>query len=61
MYATKEMSVSELIGCLIRKTGLLGRYQKGLGHLQYQEYEKAYRIWLGLVLCVKNSTHDLEY
>lgn len=48
MYATKGMSVSELIGCLIRKTGLLGRYQKGLGHLQFQEYEKAYRIWLGL-------------
>lgn len=48
MYATKGMSVSELIGCFIRKTGLLGRYQKGLGHLQFQQYEKAHRIWLGL-------------
>jgi TPR repeat protein len=48
MYATKGMSVSELVGCLIRKTGLLGRYQKGLSHLQLQEYEKAYRTWLKL-------------
>ena len=48
MYATKGMSVTELIGCLARKTGLFGRYQKGLGHLQYQEYEKASQVWLEL-------------
>lgn len=48
MYATKGMSVREFVGCLVRRTGLFGEYQKGLGHLQFQEYEKAYQIWLKL-------------
>ena len=48
MYVTKGMSVLDLIRCLIRRAGLFGQYQKGLGHLQYQEYEQAYRIWLEL-------------
>lgn len=48
MYATKGMSATELIGCLIRRIGLLGKYQKGLGHLQYREYDDAYQVWLEL-------------
>ena len=46
MYATKGMSVTELVFCLLRRTGLLGKYQKGLGHLQYQEYEQSYELLL---------------
>jgi len=38
----------ELIRCLIRRTGLYGEYYKGLGYLQYEEYEKACRIFLKL-------------
>ena len=48
MYATKGMSVSELLWCLIHRTGVFGLYKKGLAHLSYQEYEKAFDIWLGL-------------
>ena len=48
MYAIKGMSVTDLIGCVARKTGLFGMYQKGLGHLQYHEYEQAYQTWLKL-------------
>ncbi len=46
MYATKGISVTELICCLVRRTGFFGRYQKGLGHLQYQEYELSYELLL---------------
>ena len=45
MYATKGMTLSELLSCLLRRTGIFGRYEKGLAHLNYQEYEKAFAIW----------------
>lgn len=48
MYATRGMSVTALVGCLIRRTGLLGKYKKGLGHLQYRERQEACQIFLEL-------------
>ena len=38
----------QLVRCLIKRTGLFGRYQKGLAHLQYGEYAQAYSVWLDL-------------
>ena len=48
MYATKGMTVSELLWCLVQRTGAFGLYKKGLAHLNYHEYEKAFATWLKL-------------
>ena len=45
MYAMKGMRVPELLWCLIHRTGVFGLYKKGLAHLNYQEYDKAFEIW----------------
>lgn len=48
MYATKVLSVFELMGCLAKRSGLFGQYQKGLACLRYKEYGRATTIWLKL-------------
>ena len=48
MYATKGMSVTELIVCLVERTGIFGTYKKALAHLQYKEERKAFSILLKL-------------
>ncbi len=45
MYATKGMTITELISCLVRLTGFFGAYEKGLAHLNLKEYDKAIAIW----------------
>ena len=58
MYAAKGMSVSELLLCLIHRTGVFGPYKKALAHLNYQEHGKAYEIWLGLA---KEGSAQAQY